>query len=58
MKRELKGRPAAPTALGERSMLPAIALMPGIAAIAGNIERSPKAVGAAGLPFSSRFMVE
>lgn len=32
--------------------------MPGIAAIAGNIERSPKAVGAAGLPFSSRFMVE
>ncbi|WP_246672511.1 ROK family transcriptional regulator [Mesorhizobium sp. B3-1-6] len=32
--------------------------MPGINAIAGNIERSPKAVGAAGLPFSSRFMVE
>ncbi|WP_246672217.1 MULTISPECIES: ROK family transcriptional regulator [unclassified Mesorhizobium] len=32
--------------------------MPGISAIAGNIERSPKAVGAAGLPFSSRFMVE
>ncbi|MDX8513283.1 ROK family transcriptional regulator [Mesorhizobium captivum] len=32
--------------------------MPGISAIAGNIERSPKAVGAASLPFSSRFMVE
>ncbi|MET3596007.1 MULTISPECIES: ROK family transcriptional regulator [Mesorhizobium] len=32
--------------------------MPGITAIAGNIERSPKAVGAASLPFSSRFMVE
>lgn len=32
--------------------------VPGIAAIAGNIERSPKAVGAASLPFSSRFMVE
>lgn len=32
--------------------------MPGIRAMAGNIERSPKAVGAAGLPFSSRFMVE
>lgn len=28
-----------------------------VQAIAGNIERSPKAVGAASLPFSSRFMV-
>ncbi|WP_244620077.1 TIM44-like domain-containing protein [Mesorhizobium sp. NFR06] len=32
--------------------------MPGTTAIAGNIERLPKAVGAASLPFSSRFMVE
>lgn len=31
--------------------------LPVIRAIAGNIERSPKAVGAASLPFSSRFMV-
>lgn len=30
----------------------------GITAMPGNIEHSPKAVGAAGLPFSSRFMVE
>ena len=30
----------------------------GVRAIAGNIERSPKAVGAASLPFSSRFMVQ
>ena len=32
--------------------------LPGIKAIAGNITPSPKAVGAASLPFSSRFMVE
>ncbi|HWK68005.1 MAG TPA: ROK family transcriptional regulator [Rhizobiaceae bacterium] len=31
--------------------------LPGVHAVAGNIERSPKAVGAASLPFSSRFMV-
>lgn len=30
----------------------------GVTAIAGNISPSPKAVGAASLPFSSRFMVE
>lgn len=32
--------------------------LPGVAAIAGKLSPSPKAVGAAGLPFSSRFMVE
>lgn len=32
--------------------------MPGIVAIAGNLEHSPKAVGAASLPFSSRFIVQ
>ncbi|MHA6645890.1 ROK family transcriptional regulator [Mesorhizobium sp. A623] len=32
--------------------------LPGITAIAGNIERSPKAVGAASLPFNSRFVVQ
>jgi len=32
--------------------------MPGIRAIAGSIAPSPKAIGAASLPFSSRFMVE
>ncbi|CDX33689.1 putative ROK-family transcriptional regulator [Mesorhizobium sp. ORS 3359] len=31
--------------------------VPDIAAVAGNIEHSPKAVGAGSLPFSSRFMV-
>jgi hypothetical protein len=32
--------------------------IPGLRAIAGSIEGPPKAVGAASLPFSSRFMVE
>jgi biotin operon repressor len=32
--------------------------LPGIRALAGGIEASPKAVGAASLPFSSRFMVQ
>lgn len=32
--------------------------LPGIHALAGGIELSPKAVGAASLPFSSRFMVQ
>ncbi len=32
--------------------------LPGVAAIAGKLSPSPKAVGAASLPFSSRFMVE
>src|SRR5690606_14273033 len=32
--------------------------IPQIRAVAGNIELSPKAVGAASLPFSSRFMVQ
>jgi biotin operon repressor len=34
------------------------AAMPGVTAIAGNFKPSPKAVGAASLPLSSRFMVE
>ena len=34
------------------------ALAPGVTAIAGNIAIAPKAVGAASLPFSSRFMIE
>jgi predicted DNA-binding transcriptional regulator len=32
--------------------------LPGVTVIAGKLSPSPKAVGAAGLPFSSRFMVE
>ena len=32
--------------------------LPGVAALAGKLSPSPKAVGAASLPFSSRFMVE
>jgi predicted DNA-binding transcriptional regulator len=34
------------------------AALPGVTVIAGKLSPSPKAVGAAGLPFSSRFMVE
>ncbi|MBK1868812.1 ROK family protein [Aestuariivirga sp. YIM B02566] len=33
-------------------------VLPGVTVIAGKLSPSPKAVGAAGLPFSSRFMVE
>ena len=32
-------------------------VVPGITAIAGNIEHAPKAVGAGSLPFASRFMI-
>jgi len=33
-------------------------MLPDVTAIAGTLELSPKAVGAASLPFSSKFMVE
>lgn len=48
----------APQAVCRRMCRDLEASLAGITAIAGNIERSPKAVGAASLPFSSRFMVQ
>lgn len=48
----------APQAVCRRICRDLEASLEGITAVAGNIERSPKAVGAASLPFSSRFMVQ
>ncbi len=48
----------APQAVCEDICRALAAAVPGVAAIAGTLAPSPKAVGAASLPFSSRFMVK